>query len=178
MAQHDHREHSGEGLAMAARTALTQSGEQWTEMRADVFAALAERERPTSAYDIAESVSALRGKRVAANSVYRILDLFVRTNLARRVESANAYVANSHPGCRHDCIFLICDSCGQAVHLDDDRLTGALVAAARRRGLRRCAPGGRATRSLRGLLLTELRQAQHIAVGIAEPGDLRAAAGW
>jgi Fur family zinc uptake transcriptional regulator len=134
MAQHDHREHSGEGLAMAARTALTQSGEQWTEMRADVFAALAERERPTSAYDIAESVSALRGKRVAANSVYRILDLFVRTNLARRVESANAYVANSHPGCRHDCIFLICDSCGQAVHLDDDRLTGALVVAAREAG--------------------------------------------
>jgi Fur family transcriptional regulator, zinc uptake regulator len=134
MAQHDHREHSGEGLAMAAQTALTQSGEQWTEMRADVFAALAERERPTSAYDIAESVSALRGKRVAANSVYRILDLFVRTNLARRVESANAYVANSHPGCRHDCIFLICDSCGQAVHVDDDRLTGALVKAAREAG--------------------------------------------
>ena len=75
-----------------------------------------------------KGVSAPRGKRVAANSVYRILDLFVRTNLARRVESANAYVANSHPGCRHDCIFLICDCCGRAVHLDDDRLTGALVA--------------------------------------------------
>ena len=99
-------------------------------MRADVFAALSAHGKPTSAYDIAEGVSALRGKRVAANSVYRILDLFVRTNLARRVESANAYVANSHPGCQHDCIFLICDSCGQAVHLDDDRLTGALVTAA------------------------------------------------
>jgi Fur family zinc uptake transcriptional regulator len=55
------------------------------------------------------SVGQRRGKRVAANSVYRILDLFVRTNLARRAESANAYVANPHPGCRHDCIFLICD---------------------------------------------------------------------
>jgi Fur family zinc uptake transcriptional regulator len=134
MAHHDHREHSGEGLAAAARSALIDAGEQWTEMRADVFAALAARDRPTSAYDIAEGVSSQRGKRVAANSVYRILDLFVRTNLARRVESANAYVANSHPGCRHDCIFLICDSCGQAVHLDDDRLTGALVAAAKGAG--------------------------------------------
>lgn len=113
---------------------LVEGGEQWTDMRADVFAALAAQERPASAYDIAESVSSRRGKRVAANSVYRILDLFVRTNLARRVESANAYVANSHPGCRHDCIFLICDSCGQAVHLDDDKLTGALVAAARGAG--------------------------------------------
>lgn len=131
---HHHHEHSGENLIDAARKALVDSGEQWTDMRADVFTALAERDRPASAYDIAEAVSALRGKRVAANSVYRILDLFVRSNLARRVESANAYVANSHPGCRHDCIFLICDSCGQVVHIDDDKLTGALIGAARDAG--------------------------------------------
>ena len=102
------------------------SGEQWTEMRADVFHARAERGRPASAYDIADDVGRARGKRVAANSVYRILDLFVRTNLANRIESANAYLANSHPGCRHDCIFMICDHCGQTSHLDDDSLTGAL----------------------------------------------------
>jgi Fur family zinc uptake transcriptional regulator len=134
MSGHHHHEHSGENLIDAARDALVASGEQWTDMRADVFSALAERDRPVSAYDVAESVSTARGKRVAANSVYRILDLFVRTNLARRVESANAYVANSHPGCRHDCIFLICDSCGQIVHIDDDSLTGALVSAAKGAG--------------------------------------------
>ncbi len=103
-------------------------------MRGDVFAALAACDKPVSAYDIAERVSVLRGKRVAANSVYRILDLFVRSNLARRVESANAYIANSHPGCRHDCILLICDSCGRVVHIDDDRLTETLVHAARNAG--------------------------------------------
>ena len=59
---------------------------------------------------------------------------FVRNNLARRIESANAYVVNNHPGCRHDCIFLICDSCGKAVHIDDDALTGSLVSAARQAG--------------------------------------------
>ena len=134
MTGHHHHEHSGTGLVAAAQSALVAAGEQWTQMRADVFATLAGRDSPVSAYDIAESVSSQRGKRVAANSVYRILDLFVRTNLARRVESANAYLANSHPGCRHDCIFLICDSCGKAVHIDDDSLTGALVAAARRAG--------------------------------------------
>ena len=132
--KHAHTEHSGAGLMSAARDALLRSGEQWTDMRADVFAALAGLDRPGSAYDLAESVSALRGKRVAPNSVYRILDLFVRTNLARRVESANAYIANSHPGCRHDCIFLICDQCGQTVHIDDDALTGSLVSAARQAG--------------------------------------------
>ena len=113
---------------------MIDAGEQWTDMRAQVFAALAQQPRPASAYDVAEAVSAREGRRIAANSVYRILDLFVRTNLARRVESANAYVANSHPGCRHDCIFLICDSCGAAVHIDDDTLTGALVRAARDAG--------------------------------------------
>jgi Fur family zinc uptake transcriptional regulator len=103
-------------------------------MRAAVFAALASFERPASAYDIAEQVSANEGRRIAANSVYRILDVFVGANLARRVESANAYVANQHPGCLHDCIFLICDSCGQAVHIDDDKLTSGVRAAAKDAG--------------------------------------------
>lgn len=131
---HHHDEHSGNGLVDAARAVLVEAGEQWTDMRGEVFAALAARDRPASAYDIAESVSAAQGRRIAANSIYRILDLFVRTNLARRIESANAYVANSHPGCRHDCIFLICDACGTVLHLDNDSLTGALVGAARGAG--------------------------------------------
>lgn len=130
MGRHDHQDLTGERLILAAREAFVRAGEQWTDMRADVYAALIVRDRPGSAYDIAETVGEVRGKRVAANSVYRILDLFVRTNLARRVESANAWIANSHPGCRHDCIFLICDACGQASHLDDDRLTNALREAA------------------------------------------------
>lgn len=134
MSAHTHHEHKGESLVSAAQAALTSAGEQWTDMRADVYTVLAACERPASAYDLAENVSALRGKRVAPNSVYRILDLFVRTNLARRVESANAYIVNSHPGCRHDCIFLICDSCGTVVHIDDDQLTGSLIGAAREAG--------------------------------------------
>ena len=127
---HVHTLHEGESLADAAREVLTQSGEQWTPMRATVFETLSAFETPASAYDIAEAVSRSEGRRVAANSVYRILDLFVATNLAHRVESANAYVANAHPDCLHDCIFLICDSCGQTVHLDDDSLSGGVRKAA------------------------------------------------
>ena len=154
MTGHLHHDLAGEHLIDAARDCLVAAGEQWTEMRGDVFAALTARANPASAYDIAENVGAMRGRRVAANTVYRILDLFVRANLARRVESANAYVANPHPGCRHDCIFLICDSCGTVIHLDDDRMTGALRDAAQHAGFadvrpvveirglcRRCATG-------------------------------------
>jgi len=121
-----HREYSGSDLVAAAQKALTSADEQWTGMREAVFAELARHEIPASAYDIADNLSKSRGKRVAPNSVYRILDLFVRNNLANRIESANAFLVNTHPGCRHDCIFLICDDCGKATHLDDDRVTGAL----------------------------------------------------
>ena len=134
MTHHDHQLHEGDALTTAARDRLTREGEQWTEMRASVFGALASFDKPASAYDIAEQVSKVQGRRVAANSVYRILDLFVGANLARRVESANAYVANQHPGCLHDCIFLICDNCGQAVHIDDDSLTKGVREAAKGAG--------------------------------------------
>ena len=117
---HKHHEHAGAELVSAAESALSASGEQWTGMRQSVFEELARHERPASAYDIADNLSRSRGKRVAPNSVYRILDLFVTNNLALRVESANAYLANSHPGCAHDCIFLVCDECGEATHVDHD----------------------------------------------------------
>lgn len=129
-----HTEHSGEALVEAARHTLTEHGEQWTAMREGVFRALADEDKPVSAYDLADEMTRRREKRVAPNSVYRILDLFVRTNLANRIESANAYLVNTHPGCHHDCIFVICDDCGAATHIDDDRVTGALREAGRDAG--------------------------------------------
>ncbi len=77
MAAHQHHIHEGKSLKDAARDRLTGRGEQWTDMREAVFEALASFDRPASAYDIAEAVSNKQGRRVAANSVYRILDLFV-----------------------------------------------------------------------------------------------------
>ena len=129
MAVHHHHK-AGQELELAARKTLESAGELWTDMRADIFTAIAAQDKPTSAYDIADAVSKARGKRVAPNSVYRILDLFVANNLVRRVESSNAFIANSHPGCVHDCIFLICDSCGQTTHIDNDAIATDVRAAA------------------------------------------------
>ena len=120
---HDHVNHAaGASLTGAARDALVAGGEQWTEMRQAVFESLASFTQPASAYDIADKVSQTLGRRVAANTVYRILDLFVAKNVAMRVESRNAYLANAHPDCLHDCIFLVCDGCGATTHVDDDVL--------------------------------------------------------
>ena len=133
---HSHTHHSGDDLVVAAQRTLTAAGEQWTDMRAAVFRALAGSTQPASAYDVAETVGRELGRRVAANSVYRILDLFVATNVAMRVESRNAYVANAHPDCLHDCIFLVCDGCGTTTHIDDDHLSEGVRAAASRAGFR------------------------------------------
>jgi Fur family zinc uptake transcriptional regulator len=117
---HGHRQLQGAPLADAARAALSAAGERWTPLRAQTFDALSALDRPASAYEIAAAVSTAQARNVPANSIYRILDLFVATNLAIRVESANAYVVNAHPACRHDCLFLICDGCGGVTHLDED----------------------------------------------------------
>ncbi len=140
MAAHAHTLHHGTPLAEAAQTALEASGEQWTAMRAMIFDTLSKFDKPASAYDIAEAVSKAEGRRVAANSVYRILDLFVAANLARKVESANAYVANEHPDCVHDCIFMICDTCGTTTHIDDDSLTAKVRSAAKGTGFQPVRP--------------------------------------
>jgi Fur family zinc uptake transcriptional regulator len=131
---HVHETPQGDALEAAAQSALEASGEQWTPMRATVFGALAGFARPASAYDIADRISRAEDRRVAANSVYRILDLFVAKNLAQRIETANAYIVNAHPACHHDCIFLVCDGCGQTTHVDDDVLTERVRAAARGAG--------------------------------------------
>ncbi|MES2495881.1 MAG: transcriptional repressor [Pseudomonadota bacterium] len=137
---HNHLLHEGQSLADAAQRAFERAGEQWTPMRAEIFAALSAATKPASAYDLAETVSGSTGRRVAANSVYRILDVFVAANLARRVESANAYIVNAHPECEHDCIFLVCDSCGQASHVDNDELTGSVRRAAEKAGFTNLRP--------------------------------------
>ena len=82
---HVHHSHAGDALASAAKETMERSGEQWTQMRAAIFDALASFDKPASAYDIADKVSQAQGRRVSANSVYRILDLFVGANLARKV---------------------------------------------------------------------------------------------
>ena len=133
-ANHIHVALEDTALVDAAREVLAAGGEQWTDMREKVFEILAESGQPLSAYEVAERLSGLMDRRIAPNSVYRILDLFVMRNLALRVESRNAFLANVHPGCVHDCMFLICENCERTEHMDDDRTARAVRRAAARDG--------------------------------------------
>lgn len=115
-------------LAQAAEAALVARGEAWTPLRAAVFDTLATFAAPASAYEITDAVSRIEGRRLTANSIYRILDLFTATNVVTRVESRNAFIVNVHPDQRHDCILLVCDSCGSTGHIDDDDAVARLRA--------------------------------------------------
>ena len=58
------------------------------------------------------------------------------------------------PGCLHDCIFLICDNCGQATHIDDDKLSGGVREAAASAGFAEVRPVIEVRGTLRGLQLS------------------------
>ena len=124
--EHSHITYEGRPLVPAAEATLLHAGEQWPPLRAAVFRAVQDAERPATAYDVADAVGRAQSRRIAANSVYRILDVFVATNLVRKIESNNTFVVNTHPACEHDCIFLICEKCGRVSHVDADTLTRGL----------------------------------------------------
>lgn len=103
-------------------------------MRASVFDVLLNHTGPVGAYDVADKVSRSLDKRIAPNTVYRILDLFVTHNLVSRIESKNAFIASAHPDHADDCIFLVCEACGKTTHVDDATVTEQVRAVARTAG--------------------------------------------
>jgi Fur family transcriptional regulator, zinc uptake regulator len=115
---HKHH-HSPADQSEVAQAVFEAAGEQWTEIRAAVYDVIVGADAPLSAYDIADRMSARLTRRIAPNTVYRILDLFLAHNIVSRIESKNAYVACAHPNAKEDCIFLVCERCGTTSHQDD-----------------------------------------------------------
>lgn len=93
-----------------------------TKNQSLVFGALSRAEGPLSAYTILDQ---LRDDGFRAPlQVYRALDKLVETGMVHRLESLNAFVACSHPGCdSHQTIaFTICETCGRVTEISDDAL--------------------------------------------------------
>ncbi len=101
-------------------------------MRGQLFAALLNAAKPVSAYDLAEQLSVMCHPRVAANSVYRMLDLFMSASLATKVASVNAYIISPHPGSTRECFLLVCDICGRTVHVDEQNIAESIRQLAQR----------------------------------------------
>ena len=97
-----------------------------TKNQSLVFGALSRAEGPLSAYTILDQ---LRDDGFRAPlQVYRALDKLVETGMVHRLESLNAFVACSHPGCdSHETIaFAICETCGKVAEISDEPLEARL----------------------------------------------------
>lgn len=86
-----------------------------------VLDVLIDGDRPLRAYEVLDRVQSQGIK--APPQVYRALNRLIRIGLVHRIESLNAFVACAH----HDhkgrdgvdgSVFLICQSCGDALELD------------------------------------------------------------
>jgi Fur family transcriptional regulator, zinc uptake regulator len=126
--------HTSADQTEAAQAAFEAAGEQWTQIRATVYDVIIGADAPLSAYEIADRMSARLTRRIAPNTVYRILELFLIHNIVSRIESKNAYVACAHPDAKEDCIFLVCERCGTTSHQDDIEIGAKVRAKAQQAG--------------------------------------------
>jgi Fur family zinc uptake transcriptional regulator len=114
---HSGRPHPGlEGRALDATLAKAQArcaeaGERLTPPRRRVLELLLQTGQPAKAYDL---IAAYGPDGVSAKppTVYRALEFLVRTGLAHRIESLNAYIACHVGDGMHMAAFLICTCCG------------------------------------------------------------------
>ena len=98
-----------------ARRLVEKRGRKLTPIRRRVLELLLKSAKPAKAYDL---LSKLDGEGAAKPpTIYRALDFLQDQGLAHKLESLNAYVACGHVNQTHSAVFLICNSCQQAVEL-------------------------------------------------------------
>ncbi|AMV41582.1 Fur family transcriptional regulator [Paraburkholderia caribensis] len=100
-----------------------------TTLRRQVYALIAQSERPVGAYDLLAALEPQRG-RVPPTTVYRALDFLVEHGFVHRIESKNAFFACCQMGEPHQSQFLMCDSCGETVEIPGDGLAAQLAGSA------------------------------------------------
>jgi Fur family zinc uptake transcriptional regulator len=100
---------------------LQAQGYKATRPRKLVLEALEETGKPLSPYDI-QGILRARGKCLNHVTIYRVLDLFCRLNLAHKMLSCGGFVKcslDAVEGCHR---FMVCQDCGAIQEFADERL--------------------------------------------------------
>jgi Fur family zinc uptake transcriptional regulator len=103
---------------------------QFTPLRRDVAALLAESGKPAGAYELMEMLAKRQGRPVAPPTVYRALDFLVEHGFVVKIESRQTYMICDDPGHDHHGILLICSECGQSAEIDNPDVDKVLTATA------------------------------------------------
>ncbi len=141
MGDHDHHGHDHHGHGHAhdpvaeAEAHCARRGLKLTDMRRQVFEALAKSPQAMGAYDLIDALAAHGHKRLAPISIYRALDFLLEAGLAHKIESRNAFVACPHlHGADEVVVFMICEGCGRVQESTSDAVSKAIHAVARANG--------------------------------------------
>ena len=109
-------------------------GARMTPLRQAVLKALWSVKRPLGAYELRDLLTETSDREFAAPSIYRTLDFLCEQGVVARIESRNAYVACIHPDHDHTCVFLVCESCGDAVEIENPKVETLINEDAKRLG--------------------------------------------
>ena len=120
-----HHVHDAGAYVRAVEQACETRGLRLTPLRAQVLGLVAAAGRPIKAYDLLDRMKSASGS-TAPPTVYRALDFLLEQGFIHRLASVNAFVGCHHPQVRHSVPFLICDTCQNAVELEDERISGLL----------------------------------------------------
>jgi Fur family zinc uptake transcriptional regulator len=100
-------------------------GVAFTPFREAILRQIAVSKQPRGAYEIAAELSQQMGKRIAPNSVYRVLDVLIECGLVQRVESKQAYcLAPAHHSA--GVLLLMCEDCGAVEPVDASIIEAAM----------------------------------------------------
>ncbi|QCO01712.1 Fur family transcriptional regulator [Azospirillum argentinense] len=122
---HDHAHCIADALTRADAL-CAERGARLTALRRQVLELVWNSHKPRGAYAILEDLSQREGKATAPLTVYRALEFLVEHGLVHRIESLNAYIGCAAPGAVHSGQFLVCETCGNAVEIDDPRIRAAI----------------------------------------------------
>lgn len=129
-----HRHHADEVVAQASAE-CERRGVRLTALRKRVLEMVAHSDKPVKAYDLLDQLKR-EHTGAAPPTVYRALDFLMEQGFVHRIESSNAYLGCPHPQHRHPSQFLICESCGVTMELEDAELDQRLFAQARAQGFK------------------------------------------
>lgn len=130
---HNHMHCISDAMA-AARQLCSERGVRLTALREQVLSLVWQSHKPLGAYTLMEMLALASTRRVAPPTVYRALDFLLEEGLIHRINSLNAFVGCPSPTQKHQSHFLICQSCGVAVELDNPSLNQYLSVCAKDAG--------------------------------------------
>ena len=109
-----------------AHEICSKKGVRLTPMRLRILELVWRSRKPIGAYALLDEIK-LEHKSAAPPTVYRALDFLMEHGLVHRIQSLNAFVGCNDPGHVHSGIILICKDCGDALEMDDVKISETIA---------------------------------------------------